>query len=354
MDENIITLACANRLMELGYTDDDLDAMGPISEDIFLEGFIVDTLRTQNINELAGMQTAGLGSKIKKKLKKIKKKVKKVVKKVTKPIKKVTSTLSRKLLPDSVAKLGKKIDDAVIQPALLPVTVAYKTPSEVVETIKDSNEVLQRTFVPDKVYDAAKKFEQKHRPLLKQIAFTVASVVGSIIMGPGALTMAQVAMESIKQLALDIALTRVAERVAEIKAKRDQREIDAEMAKINEEIAQIRAEIEAELQAAYNANIPAIVDQYLSEDQRTIIKERLATIGPDWLDSAEAAQMLQPIISALSGATAKYTSTNPLAPVAAEIAANDEMESTQGIAPSSQKSALPVIMSVIGLLTLLK
>lgn len=322
--------AVINRLELDGYSDEEIEN----SPDIFIENYALETLRDYDVPALSySSNMAGIGKKLKKAVKKVKKAVKKVVKTVAKPVQKVQSKLGRKLLPDKVQKLGRKIDRAVIRPALLPVTVAYKTPSEVKQTVKDSMEVAQRTLVPDAVYQAAKKFEQKHRPLLKQIAYTVGSVVASFVMGPGAITFAQIAMQSIKQLAIDLVTEKVATRIAEAKAKKDQKAAEKEIAAIQAEIAQLQAETENELALRYQSSVPALVSQNLSDEQQAYVKQQLETVGESWLDTDEAQQLLGPIISQLSAQTAAAQSDNALAPVAAEIAANEKKSGIGALLP---------------------
>lgn len=336
-----IERAVLNRLVEYGYTDADIEAMG-VNADSFLEGFTLDTIYHADVQALAGMQMAGIGSSIKKALKKAKKAVKKVVSTVNAPIRaitnKVSDTVKRKLLPDNVEDAVNKIEDKlkpIVKVLALPVTAPLNmmTINEMQQTFKEGTEVLQRTFVPDHVYQKAKEFEQKHRPLIKEIVTTVASIVASVIMGPAALTFMQVAMEAAKQLALNIALEKVATRVAEIKAKRDSKEVAKEMEAIQREVDQMQADILAQMQTFQGGQALDIIFGTLTPDVQAKVRAGLATNGPAWIDTPEAQQLIGPAVTEMSAAIAAMSSDNVLAPIAAIEVAQTEAKPQSPLLP---------------------
>lgn len=332
--ENQLTLAVLNRLAMDGYSDDDIDSMGE-GADIFLHGYTLDTARHYDVQELSGLQMAGIGSKLKKAVKKVKKAVKKVakpiqkaVRKVSKPFERAVKKVSRKILPDKIERFGKKtfkVAKGITRAAIAPMTLTtgLDTKKKVVQSITEARDVLESSFVPDQVYKAAKKFEQKHRPLLKQIAFTVAGVIASTIMGPGAMSFVQLATESIKQLAYDLASQKFVDQIIRVKAKRDQKEIDAEMAQIEREIAALQAELEPQIANDLQNVTPDMINAYLTPEQQEFIAQGLEANGETWLESPEAQQVLQPVIQELSARLAQMTSPNDLAPIAAANVASE-------------------------------
>lgn len=360
------------RLSLDNFCDDDIIQMGSAA-DPFLEQYVYDTAAYYDLNGLinSGL-SGGIIGKIKKAAKKVKKAVKKVHNKVTSATKKVTHAVVKahtvplkksvavakkvtlKTSPKFLRKPLQKADKAISNVAkkaekiakggLAPIRVmtGYESFQEGVDTTREAMRTAAQVTLPANVRDALAAFEDKHRPLLVKIATTVATVVASAFLGPGAVSLYAIAMESIQQLAVDLAVQKLADRYVAIKAKKDSQEIKRETEKLNAEMEQLKADYANQIMGIYGVT-PQLIVQTLSPADQEKLQNGLMSQGENYLNTAEGAALIQPITEQLSAQIAALSSDNPLA---AEAAANVAAQEAK------PKSILPLLMAAGSLLIL--